>query len=33
MKGQGQVYSNEEQFAFPFLISNQILDHLFLRQP
>jgi hypothetical protein len=33
MKGQGQVYSNEEQFAFPILIYNRILYHVFLRQP
>jgi hypothetical protein len=32
MKGQGQVCSNEEQFAFPLLICNQILYHVFLRQ-
>jgi hypothetical protein len=29
MKGRGQVYSNEEQFAFPLLICNQILYHIF----
>jgi hypothetical protein len=33
MKGRGQVCSNEEQFAFPLLICNQILYHVFLRQP
>jgi hypothetical protein len=33
MKGRGQVCSNEEQFAFPLLICNQILYHIFLRQP
>jgi hypothetical protein len=33
MKGRGQVYSNEEQFAFPLLIYNQILYHVFLCQP
>jgi hypothetical protein len=33
MKGCGQVCSNEEQFAFPLLICNQILYHIFLRQP
>jgi hypothetical protein len=33
MKGRGQVYNNEEQFAFPLLISNKILYHVFLRQP
>jgi hypothetical protein len=32
MKGRGQVCSNEEQFAFPLLICNQILYHVFLRQ-
>jgi hypothetical protein len=26
MKGRGQVYSNEEQFAFPLLICNQIFS-------
>jgi hypothetical protein len=29
MKGWGQVCSNEEQFAFPLLICNQILYHVF----
>jgi hypothetical protein len=33
MKGRGQVCSNEEQFAFPLLICNQILYHVFLHQP
>jgi hypothetical protein len=33
MKGRGQVYWNEEQFAFPLLICNQILYHVFLRHP
>jgi hypothetical protein len=33
MKERGQVYSNEEQFAFPMLICNQILYHVFLHQP
>jgi hypothetical protein len=33
MKGRGQVHSNEEQFAFPLLICNQILYHIFLHQP
>jgi hypothetical protein len=33
MKGRGQVCSNEEQLAFPLLICNQILYHVFLRQP
>jgi hypothetical protein len=32
MKGQGQVYLNEKQFAFPLLICNQILYHVFLYQ-
>jgi hypothetical protein len=32
-KGQGQLHSNEEQFAFPLLNYNQILYHVFLRQP
>jgi hypothetical protein len=32
-KGRGQVCSNEEQFVFPLLICNQILYHVFLRQP
>jgi hypothetical protein len=31
MKRRGQIYSNEEQFAFPLLICNQILYHVFLR--
>jgi hypothetical protein len=29
MKGRGQVYSNEEHFTLPLLISNQILYHVF----
>jgi hypothetical protein len=33
MKWRGQVWSNEEQFAFPLLICNQILYHGFLCQP
>jgi hypothetical protein len=33
MKERGQVNSNEEQFAFPLLICNPILYHVFLRQP
>jgi hypothetical protein len=33
MKGRGHVCSNEEQFAFPHLFCNQILYHIFLRQP
>jgi hypothetical protein len=33
MKGRGQVCSNEEQFAFPLLICNQNLYHVFLCQP
>jgi hypothetical protein len=33
MKGRGQVCSNEEQFAFPLLICNEILYRVFLRQP
>jgi hypothetical protein len=33
MKGRGQVYSNEEHFAFPLLICNQILYHVFRCQP
>jgi hypothetical protein len=28
MKGRGQVCSNEEQFAFPLLIRNQIVYHV-----
>jgi hypothetical protein len=30
MKGQGQVCSNEEQFAFPLLICNQICITFFI---
>jgi hypothetical protein len=33
MKVRVQVYSNEEQFAFPLLIYNQILYHIFLYPP
>jgi hypothetical protein len=29
MKGWGQICSNEEQIAFPLLICNQILYHVF----
>jgi hypothetical protein len=32
IKGRGHVYSNEEQFAFPLLICNQNLYHVFLHQ-
>jgi hypothetical protein len=31
-KGRGQVYLNEEQFAFPLFICNQIQYHVFFRQ-
>jgi hypothetical protein len=30
MKGRGQVYPNEEHFAFPLLIYNKILYRVFL---
>jgi hypothetical protein len=33
VKGRGQFCLNDEQFAFPLLVYNQILYHIFLCQP